>query len=59
MVKLDQLETITMYMDVPSFRRRNVRWLRKNLKKRNADHPKYEDAMNLIEELYKRGIHHG
>lgn len=49
-------------MDIPSFRKEidkvNLKWLAKNLAKRNSDNPNYTRAMELIhiamdQKLYK------
>jgi hypothetical protein len=56
-VMMDRLEVLTSDMDVPEFRRRKVPWLRRNLAIRNADHPNFAEAMGLVEELSKMGVH--
>ena len=53
---LDELEKLTTKMEVPEFRRRKVAWLKRNLMIRNANHPKYEETMALVESLIKQGV---
>lgn len=53
--RLDQLESLLNGMDVPSFRKRKVAWLRRNLAVRNSDHNRFNEAMELINELYANG----
>jgi len=52
---LDDLEKITRKMDVPSFRRRSVKWLERHLYFRNVGHPRYTEAKALIQSLLKKG----
>lgn len=54
--QLEELEAITRKMDVPEFRRRKVAWLERNLCVRNAQHPRYDEAMELIRALVKQGV---
>lgn len=54
--KLDQLEKLTENMDVPLFRRRNVRWLLKNLAIRNRNHPDFQKSLEIIKELNAEGV---
>lgn len=53
---LDKLEKIVKKMNIPEFRCRKVAWLSKNLMVKNANHPKYEEAMELIKSLLKQGV---
>jgi len=53
---LDELEKIVKKMDVPDFRCRKVAWLSKNLSVKNANHPKYDEAMALVKSLAKQGV---
>ena len=52
---LDDLENITKKMEIPSFRRRSVKWLERHLYFRNVSHPRYEEAKALIKLLLKKG----
>lgn len=54
--KLDELEALVENMDVPMFKRRNARWLSRNLDIRNSAHPDYDKAMVLIKELLANGV---
>lgn len=40
-------------MDVPELRKNDVWWLSRNLGIRNSKHPKFKEAMKLIEERKK------
>ena len=53
---LEQLAELTSKMDVPVFRRKDVFWLMKHLATRNATHPKFEEAIQLVETLSKMGV---
>lgn len=53
---LQELERLTSKMDVPTYRRRNVRWLERNLALRNADRPEFQRAKEIIGELLQNGI---
>jgi len=52
----DELEALTKRMDVPDFRRVNIGWLYKNLKKRNQNHEDFEKAMEIVQRLRKAGV---
>jgi hypothetical protein len=43
-------------MNVPCFRYTSIKWLKKNLEKRNATHPSFQEAMALVNELDKLGV---
>ena len=49
--KTKQLEEILQKMDVPIFRIGDLHWLSRNLGIRNAEHPLFDKAMQLIKEL--------
>jgi len=53
---LDELERITAKLDVPFYRRRNVRWLERNLAIRNSGKPGFDRAMEIIGELLQHGV---
>ena len=49
------LEMLLKSMDIPHFRKQidknNLKWLLKNLGKRNHDHPNYDQAMELVNRM--------
>lgn len=49
--KETQLLSLTKRMDVPDWKRTNVKWLKANLAKRNSDHSLFDQAMILIDEI--------
>lgn len=51
-----ELAKITKTMDVPDYRRHNPKWLARHMGTRNAQHPQYERAQQIAEELLKHGI---
>jgi hypothetical protein len=53
---LEQLRDLTIGMDLPAFRRTDPKWLLKNLAIRNADHPNFSKAKELVEDLVKMGL---
>lgn len=53
---IEELERITKKMDVPPYRRTNVRWLERNLAIRNAGKPEFDRAMQIIGELLQNGV---
>lgn len=59
---INELQKLLNSMDIPSFRKEidkvNLKWLIKNLAKRNSDNPNYARAMELVhiamdQKLYK------
>jgi len=54
----EKLEKITKKMDVPDYKRINIDWLQKNLGKRNKNHPQYDEAIKIVEELASKGMKH-
>ena len=48
---MDELKQILDTMDVPKFRKDNLRWLSRNLAIRNSNHPDFEKAKQLITKL--------
>jgi len=61
MEKLNNLKEILKTMDVPDKRiRRNLhkfsslRWLTRNLRARNNEHPRIDEAMRLVRDLLRR-----
>lgn len=55
-VLIAQLRNLTNNMDVPAFRKTNVRWLLKNLMIRNSEHPDFNKTIELLQKLNKMGI---
>lgn len=55
MNEAEQLQEILLTMDVPLFRKSDLRWLSRNLGIRNRQHPKFQEAMKLIQFLMKNG----
>lgn len=50
---MNRLQEILSGMDIPEMRRdttsdSNIRWLLRNLPFRNAQHPQFREAMNLL-----------
>ena len=54
--QLDELEAITTTMDIPEFRRRKVDWLSRNMGIRNSEHPRYNEAKEIVKSLMKQGV---
>lgn len=52
----EQLEKLLKGMKVSSEYSIRVKWLNKNLPKRNKDHPKFKETHNLIQYMVKRGF---
>jgi len=51
--KLDQIEIITTKMDIPILRRRDARWLIRNVGVRNLDHPDFLKLIDLLKQAIK------
>lgn len=51
-----ELLQITKSMDLPEYRRRNVRWLNKKISLRNSEHQQIDRAKEIIEQLLQHGI---
>jgi len=56
---MDELERMLYDFDLPEHRKykvtlHNLKWLLKNIRVRNADHPRLEEAENFIKELLKK-----
>lgn len=56
--RMSELEDLVHKMDVPVYRRRNVLWLKKNLRTRNETSDNFQPAMQLIELLLSNGVGH-
>ena len=57
--KMSALSTILNTMDVPSMRKdltdfANIRWLNRNLRIENGDHPLIDSAMEIITFLFRK-----
>lgn len=50
----ETLETILNDMDIPPFRKNDLGWLIRNIQIRNSNHPKINEALNLIKTINKR-----
>lgn len=48
---MNELLIILDTMDVPQLRKKDLRWLSRNLAIRNRDHPQFPQAMKIIREL--------
>lgn len=53
---LAQLANLTLKMDIPHFRKQDVKWLLKNLSVRNKQHENFNKAMEIIIQLNKMGV---
>lgn len=53
---LDTLRDLLNGMDVPEFRKEDPKWLKRNLAVRNAEHPNYNKAQELISKLVQMGL---
>ena len=49
--KEERLSKIVKQMDVPDWKRSNLKWLKKKLGTRNSEHQFFEEAMELIDDL--------
>ena len=49
--KLDRIEQITKDMEVPVYKRQDVKWLLKNVSVRNSRHPQYNDLVVLLKDV--------
>lgn len=53
---MNTLIDILNTMDVPSLRKHDLGWLKRNLAVRNRNHPDFYRAMTIIHDLMKRKI---
>ena len=53
MTNKEKLSFILNDMDVPPFRKNDVGWLMRNISIRNADHPRINEAIDLIKKIAK------
>ena len=58
MDEIKRLEEILETMDIPKFRStitsNTARWLMRNIRVRNSDHPDIEEALSLLKVVVKR-----
>lgn len=47
----ERFQILTADMDIPEMRRRDYRWLSRNLSIRNQDHPNFREAYKLLRHL--------
>jgi hypothetical protein len=47
---MSSIREILDTMDVPELRKKDFRWLKRNLAIRNKNHPKFKEVMELIKE---------
>ena len=52
----EKLEELTKSMDIPSFRRKSIPWLNRNLAARNKEHPNFDEARDIVTQLMKMGV---
>lgn len=52
----DDLQEMLDSMKVDNIKRGNIRWLYNNLGDKNSDHPKFNDAMEIIKKLLFVGV---
>lgn len=51
-----ELKKLVKSMDVPEFRKKNVKWLRNNLHIKNEEHPNYTKVIELCDQLLSEGV---
>lgn len=54
--QLKRLEELTNKMNIPSFRKTSIPWLDRNMATRNSDHPNFQEAREIVDELKKAGV---
>lgn len=59
--QVDELQRLLKPMDIPSFRKDidkvNLKWLTKNLARKNAEHPNYARAMELVHTILDQKLY--
>lgn len=50
---LNELENLTMVMDVPPFRRKDYQWLMRNVEINNQDHKNTKNVLKICSLLMK------
>ena len=48
---MERIQELLKDMDVPDARRKDFRWLLRNLFVRNSKHPNFEEACGLLKEM--------
>ena len=51
----EKLEGLVKGMDLPIGKSRNVKWLLKNMRKENHDHPNYQESYELCLKMRYKG----
>lgn len=51
---MNELLAILETMDVPLLRKKDLRWLSRNLAVRNRNHPEFFQAMRIIHDLLRK-----
>lgn len=59
--KMSALSTILNTMNVPDFRKdvtrmSNIRWLNRNLRIQNADHPMFDAAIEMVNFIFRKSF---
>ena len=59
--KMSDLSTILNTMNVPDFRKdvtrmSNIRWLNRNLRIQNADHPMFDAASEMVNFIFRKSF---
>jgi len=50
------LKSLLKGMDIPVFRKNDIRWMSRNIAVRNKDHKNFKNASDLILEFISQGI---
>ncbi len=50
---IDELQNVLIGMDVPNQRKKDIRWLNRNLAINNQDHPNFLKAVWILKQLSK------
>lgn len=51
--KLLRLQDIINTMSIPASRKFDIQWLGRNMGINNGNHPRYNEAMDLIHDIYR------
>jgi hypothetical protein len=51
-----QLANLTVDMDIPKFRKTDIKWLQRNLGVRNSKNENFDKAIEIITKLAKMGV---
>lgn len=52
----NQLPRLLKGMDLPDYRKSDIRWLQRNIQVRNLEHKNFKDAFDTISKLHSIGI---